>query len=53
VYSSPNVADDSEHERARPPKLVAELIELRRANALLREKIAHQDVPLEEAARDR
>jgi len=34
-------------------KLVAELLGLGRVNALLREKPAHQDVPLEEAARDR
>ena len=32
-------------------ELVAELLELRRANTLLREKLAHQDVLLEEAAR--
>ena len=43
----------NEPDQTSQAKLVAELLELRRVNALLKEKLAHQDVLLEEAARDR
>jgi len=43
----------NEPDQTSQAELVAELLELRRANTLLREKLARQDVLLEEAARDR